>query len=399
MEDESEHDLGRVDDPGSSRGFMNIKIKTDIVMIWVIIFLNLLISWIAYFGLLGLNLTTLNDRKKKNSVVSFTKAIVLAQGVLCLLAGIFLFSMSKKVKFAIIPLVIFFLTVAVLSFILASRLGSVNKEASRGELREETLARARSFAIVLAAGYTGAVTLMIAYVWFFKPDMYNYVYYKLTSALRTKSVDENEMDYEGEGYGDYEDQVDAEDRAVLEEGSVRASAPSRGSAPSQSSSEAKLKGGAVKRKSRGGAVQDDYSRRQEAFESGRRLGASQNSKRSGGSNPPSYRSRPSKVVTGFESEDSLPSAEDFGGHLLDLASGAGAAAAAAYQGAKAAGGDESTGQGSLGSKVAVKVAQAKAALAPSDEMAAANLAKAQIRANASNEKEKNEMVSTIASYK
>ena len=195
MENDYEYDLQSGEDMTAQRGFMNIKLKTDIILIWIIIFINLVFSWLTYFILLGLNVDNLNLNQTKNGGVMFAKTIMLIQGLLCLLAGVFLISMSKVMKFSVLPLAIYFIAVAILSFILTARLGAINKAASKGTLTEDTVAKARSFALVVASIYTGAVVLLIAYVWIFKPDVYNFIHHKLTATLTAPREEEVDTDW------------------------------------------------------------------------------------------------------------------------------------------------------------------------------------------------------------
>ena len=111
----------------------------------------------------------------------------------------FIISISKKYKFAVLPLGAFLLTVAILSFVLAGRLGAINKQGARGDLKDETVQKARTFAIVLAACYTGAIALVILYIWVFKPDVYNFMHAKLSNVMKLKDSDDSDGESDDDG--------------------------------------------------------------------------------------------------------------------------------------------------------------------------------------------------------
>jgi hypothetical protein len=179
----------------ASNGYMGFKVKSHIIIIWIIIILNLVLSWASWFILIGLNVERMNELKKKNTGVMFAKTMMLFQGFMSLCAFLFLMSMMKQIKFAVIPLALFFLLVSIFSFILSSRLGKVNKKAQKGTLDEKTMTSATSFAVALAAGYTGVMFFMIAYIYIFQPRVYEYLHYKLSAALTFRSYDDDD-DYD-----------------------------------------------------------------------------------------------------------------------------------------------------------------------------------------------------------
>lgn len=303
------------------RGFLQIKLKTDWFIIWTIVFINLVICWVTYFMLLVLNVDKMNTAKKTNNAISVAKAIMIMQGVLCLFAGLFLFSIAKKMKWKVLPLALFFTGIAIASFILAARLGAINKAAKRGDVTTEILQAARGFTLVMAIIYSVSVGLFIGYIWFFKPAVYNYLYYKLASAFTFSSDDD-----------DIDDDDDVADM-MTEPARSRADTEFHDAVSTQRSRQRQVSS----REKAMTQAKDDQIRAQREYDQSRKRATLQAKRRQ--SSPPSYRTRertmqarPHGVVTGVDrAEGDIPSLGDIGEHLTDFGSSVGKTVNAAIE--------------------------------------------------------------------
>lgn len=254
----------------------------------------------------------MNSAKKANGAISVAKAIMILQGLLCLFTGLFLFSIAKKMHWQVLPLALFFTGVAIASFILATRLGAINKAAKRGDVTKEILQSARMFTLVMAIIYSVSICMFIGYIWFFKPAVYNYLYYKLASAFAHSS-------------DDTDDDMDDDDMAamMMDETSSRADTLRESRQRKVSSRNRALT-----------QAKDDQIRAQREYDQSQRRVTLQAKRRQ--SSPPTYhsreRTRPPDVVTGVDrAEGGLPSLEEGMSHFLDFGSSVGKTVNAALE--------------------------------------------------------------------